>query len=73
MAPFNIVTDSGPPRIFERFLSEAVHKNNVVSGEAAGWLKKGVTGDFFFHFNFPPPKKMDNTFLPKKKKSEFFF
>ena len=30
-------------------LVQAVHKNNSVSGRPAG-LKKGATGDFFFHF-----------------------
>ena len=49
---------------------EAVHKNNYVSGKAAGRLKKGATGDFFLYFFciffFTP--KMDNIFLPKNKK-----
>ena len=30
--------------------SEAVHKNNCVSGRAAGWLKKVRLGTFFFIF-----------------------
>ena len=48
-----------------------------IKKKGTGWLKKGVTGDFFFFpifpffflffFFFP---KMDNTFLPKKKKLE---
>ena len=39
------------------------------SGIAAGWLKKGVTGDIFFHFykNLFFPPEMDNISYPKKK------
>ena len=49
--------------------SEAVHKNNSVSGRAAGWLKKVRLETFFFHFCkiiffF---LKVDNIFLQKKK------
>ena len=47
----------------------AVHKDNFVSGEAAGWLKKAATGDFFFPFFQKTKifKKMDKTFLQNKK------
>ena len=31
-------------------LAEAVHKNNSVSGRAAGWLKKVRLETLFFHF-----------------------
>ena len=41
----------------------AILKKTSVSGVAAGWLKKVRWGLFFI---FP---KMDNIFLPKKKKA----
>ena len=49
----------------------AVQKNNYVSGKAAGWLKKKVQLETFFFFSFLQRiffSKMDNIFLPRKKK-----
>ena len=52
-----------------RWVAKAVHKNNSVSGEAAGWLKKVRLETFFPIFSkFCFLKKMDNTFLPTNKK-----
>ena len=52
--------------------TEAVHKNNSVSGRPAGWLKKVRLETFFFIFAkflifFP---KIDNIFMEKKNKVE---
>ena len=53
-----------------RMQSKAVHKNNSVSGRGAGWLKKVRLETFFFHFCKKHFffLKMDNIFLPTKKK-----
>ena len=49
--------------------TKAVHKNNSVSRRPAGWLKKGATGDFFFHFCKKKKKSKNGQYFHGEKKN----